>query len=378
MEFYLKKNSTLPLLKLQVVKDGRSDYQSLMNLIEVSSIFFSMTDTETGIPKITSRPGGFVNKTFLNPNTEPEYYIYYQFTNKDTNRVGRYEGQFMLRTPDGVLILPIREKLYINIQESFVADDLDYNTCYVSEFPCCVNGPLLSASTISDENTFNPNIIQLKREHKVDERDNNYLIENHFPESQPLTAAPLTSRFWDDNGWWGNQGNTPQCVAYAWAHWLEDGPVYQSGKAPIIQPSLIYENAQKLDEWPGENYAGTSVRGGVKYLRSVGKVTNYYWTSNIQTLINTILYMGPVVVGTNWYWNMFYPNSEGILNIGGKLAGGHAYVINGVDTKRQLFRIKNSWGRAWGKNGSAYIRFYDMKMLIAQNGEVCLAIEVGS
>ena len=106
MEFYLKKNSTLPLLKLQVVKDGRSDYQSLMDLIEVSSIFFSMTDTETGIPKITSRPGGFVNKTFLNPNTEPEYYIYYQFTNKDTNRVGRYEGQFMLRTSDGVLILP--------------------------------------------------------------------------------------------------------------------------------------------------------------------------------------------------------------------------------------------------------------------------------
>jgi len=88
--------------------------------------------------------------------------------------------------------------------------------------------------------------------------------------------------------------------------------------------------------------------------------------------------MGPVVVGTNWYWNMFYPNSEGILNIGGKLPGGHAYLINGVDTKRQLFRIKNSWGRAWGKNGSAYIRFYDMKMLIAKNGEVCLAIEVGS
>ena len=319
-----------------------------------------------------------MNKTFLNPNTEPEYYIYYQFTNKDTNRVGRYEGQFMLRTSDGVLILPIREKLYINIQESFVADDLDYNTCYVSEFPCCVNGPLLSASSVTDEVSFNPNIIQLTREQKIDERDKNYLIENYFSDSHPLMATPLTSRFWDDNGWWGNQGNTPQCVAYAWAHWLEDGPVNQSGTPPIIQPKLIYENAQKLDEWVGENYAGTSVRGGVKYLKSVGKVQNYYWTFNLQTLINSVLYLGPVVVGTNWYWNMFYPNSEGILNIGGKLAGGHAYVINGVDTKRQLFRIKNSWGRTWGKNGSAYIRFYDMKRLIAQNGEVCLAVEIGS
>jgi hypothetical protein len=47
----------------------------------------------------------------------------------------------MLRSSDGVLILPIREKLYINVQESYIADDLEYDSCYVSEFPCCVNGP---------------------------------------------------------------------------------------------------------------------------------------------------------------------------------------------------------------------------------------------
>jgi hypothetical protein len=47
----------------------------------------------------------------------------------------------MLRSSDGVLILPIREKLYINVQDSFIADDLPYESCYVSEFPCCVNGP---------------------------------------------------------------------------------------------------------------------------------------------------------------------------------------------------------------------------------------------
>ncbi len=37
MEFLIKKNATLPLLKLQVVKDGRSDYNNFMKLIEVSS-----------------------------------------------------------------------------------------------------------------------------------------------------------------------------------------------------------------------------------------------------------------------------------------------------------------------------------------------------
>ncbi len=147
MEFFIRKNSTLPLLKLQIVKDGRSDYNKFMDLIEVSSLFFSMVDIATGIPKISSRPAGFVEKVFIDPNAEPEYYIYYQFNNRDTSKVGRFEGQFMLRSPEGVLILPIREKLYINIQESFIADDLEYNSCYVSEFPCCVNGPATTTST---------------------------------------------------------------------------------------------------------------------------------------------------------------------------------------------------------------------------------------
>jgi hypothetical protein len=53
----------------------------------------------------------------------------------------------MLRSDDGVLILPIREKLNIFIQESFIADDLDYESCYVSEFPCCVNGPYTTTTT---------------------------------------------------------------------------------------------------------------------------------------------------------------------------------------------------------------------------------------
>ena len=147
MDFFIKKNATLPVLKLQVVKDGRSDYNKFMDMIEESAIFFSMVDVETGIPKISSRPAGFVEKTFVDLNAGPEYYIYYQFTPRDTNRIGRYAGQFMLRNSDGVLILPIREKLYINVQDSFIADDLPYDSCYVSEFPCCINGPVVTQTT---------------------------------------------------------------------------------------------------------------------------------------------------------------------------------------------------------------------------------------
>jgi hypothetical protein len=221
---------------------------------------------------------------------------------------------------------------------------------------------------------------QLGRVYIQDSRDNNYLIKNNQQILQKLATPPktLTERYWDDNGWWGNQGNLPQCVGYAWAHWLEDGPVEQSGIPPIIKPVDIYKNAQKLDEWPGENYDGTSVRGAVKYLKNIGKVSSYYWAFDLQTLIDTVMKLGPVVVGTNWYNGMFYPNGSGLIKISGRLAGGHAYVINGVDTKTKQFRIKNSWGKTWGKGGHAFILFTDMTRLIKEQGEICLATEISS
>jgi hypothetical protein len=147
MEFFIRKNSTLPLLKIQVVKDGRSDYNHFMEYIEESAIFFSMIDVETGIPKIVTRPAGFVAKTGMDPNAPTEYYVYYQFSNFDTRKPGRFEGQFLFRNDEGTLILPIREKLFINIQDSFIADDLPYETCYVSEFPCCLKTPVIPVTT---------------------------------------------------------------------------------------------------------------------------------------------------------------------------------------------------------------------------------------
>ena len=118
MEFFIGKNANLPLLKLQVVKDGRQEYQDFMDFIESSTIFFSMKDEKSGNNRIQLKQGGFVSKIFEDPNTPTEYYVYYRFDSSETNKVGRYEGQFLIKNDTGTLIIPIRETLYINIVET--------------------------------------------------------------------------------------------------------------------------------------------------------------------------------------------------------------------------------------------------------------------
>lgn len=128
MEFYIGRNTTLPLLKLQIVKDGRVDYEKFNELIEGSTIYFSMIDSDTGVIKTHLSKAGFVNKVFDDPNTPTEYYVYYRFSKKDTNKIGRFEGQFLVKSNDGSLILPIREQLFINVvnsSEPYLSEVLD-------------------------------------------------------------------------------------------------------------------------------------------------------------------------------------------------------------------------------------------------------------
>ena len=141
MEFVIRKNATLPLLKMQVVKDGRGTYEEFMSFIETSTIYFSMQNIDNGTVKINTSFAGFVEKTFVEPNATPEYYLYYRFSKRDTNKVGRFEGQFLLRNESGTLVLPIREKLIIHIKDSLFEDDLDYNECFVGKYECCIIGP---------------------------------------------------------------------------------------------------------------------------------------------------------------------------------------------------------------------------------------------
>lgn len=213
----------------------------------------------------------------------------------------------------------------------------------------------------------------LGRLHIPDERDNSFPMQAMIPREVPKRHF----KYWYPSGWWGDQGRTPQCVAYAWIHWLEDGGVTQDHKqAPVMNPSLVYRNAQLVDQWEGDDYDGTSVRAGAKVLKANGYIESYRWTQDVEVLAQAILTTASVVVGTYWFSDMSRPNNDNIITPTGSMQGGHAYIINGYNAKTGYFRVKNSWGRAWGNKGYAYIKKEDMQKLLSMYGEACLAVEI--
>lgn len=207
--------------------------------------------------------------------------------------------------------------------------------------------------------------------------------DDDYPVAPMLSSlrSSRTQRFWHSDGWWGDQGHTPHCVAFSWAHFLHDGPLVGSiyRDVRLVDTGELYCEAQKRDPWPGDCdtplYDGTSVRAGAKVLQEWGHIQEYRWARSADEVVQVILNQGPVIVGTWWKMDMFYPNTQGVITATGANSGGHAYVINGVNLDTGFFRIKNSWGRRWGRQGHALISISDMDMLIKDYGEACVPLQ---
>jgi hypothetical protein len=117
MEFHINKNSTLPVLKLELIKDGRNDFLKFYEKVENSNVTFTMTDVITGVIKIGKSAATFEQVLPKSDCVGDEYYITYKFAGNQTAVAGRYLGKFEITFNDGSgnLIVPIKEDLFINI-----------------------------------------------------------------------------------------------------------------------------------------------------------------------------------------------------------------------------------------------------------------------
>ncbi len=170
-----------------------------------------------------------------------------------------------------------------------------------------------------------------------------------------------------------DQGVYSACVGFSVAHEAAARPVMVKN---ITNEKAIetYYIAQRLDQYESENYDGTSVLGGMKAGISQGWYKSYRWAFGEEDLALAVGYVGPVVLGINWYNSMSCPDEKGIITIGGRIEGGHAIMCNSYNVKKDLYVLTNSWSKDWGINGTCFISSKDMARLLQEDGEAAVPI----
>lgn len=121
--FYIRKNSTLPTLRMELIEDGRHDFRKFYESVQNCTITFTMVNVDTKITKIAKAPCYIKLKE--DDGCVDKYVICYDWKPRDTKEAGTFKGTFELtfgeiksdetEYPTGNLNIPIREDLTIVI-----------------------------------------------------------------------------------------------------------------------------------------------------------------------------------------------------------------------------------------------------------------------
>ena len=121
--FYIRQNSTLPTLRMELIEDGRHDFRKFYESVQNCTITFTMVNVDTKITKIAKAPCYIKLKE--DDGCVDKYVICYDWKPRDTKETGTFKGTFELtfgeiksdetEYPIGNLNMPIREELTIVI-----------------------------------------------------------------------------------------------------------------------------------------------------------------------------------------------------------------------------------------------------------------------
>lgn len=117
--FYIKKDSTRPLIKFPLIQQLREQYDLTDDMLENVAVTFSMIDADTGLYRIANAAGDFTISSAID---EEKYTLSYTFTLNNTSKSGNFYGEFVLdilgEDACGKIKLPVNDKINIIIQDS--------------------------------------------------------------------------------------------------------------------------------------------------------------------------------------------------------------------------------------------------------------------
>lgn len=169
------------------------------------------------------------------------------------------------------------------------------------------------------------------------------------PSTPPPPPPPPDSKVWELNTGVLDQEDTPHCGGFGGCQWSNVAPVentYQNSDG-----HALYYEIKVLEGDPGaEN--GVYSEDVPKALKARKRLNSYAFAKNVDEIKTWLLTKGPVMMGTDWTYDMFDTDSNGFVSVTGSTAGGHFWVLRGYVSDGDYFEAVNSWGESWGKKGT--------------------------
>ena len=177
-----------------------------------------------------------------------------------------------------------------------------------------------------------------------------------------------------------DQGTEGACTGFCGANFLNCGPM-------MVRPFLadqdgfdFYSRNRQIDEWPGENYSGSSVTAMCKQLVELGRIEKWAVTTSFEEMVRWKLAGavsgagGTLMLSTPWYEGMYVTDATGYVRPTGRRVGGHAILDRGVSEWRSGSWF-NSWGAGFGNGGVGSVSEADYRWLISQGLRAYCAIQ---
>ena len=176
-----------------------------------------------------------------------------------------------------------------------------------------------------------------------------------------------------------DQGQDGACTGFALAAVINLLHGEHRRRRVSVSPFMLYEMAKRHDEWPGERYSGSSLRGALRgwYNNGVCLLDSWNNPSDTELTLDRAREARSYAVGAYYRLRQNLPDFHAALTEAGVIyvsaavhdrwakpdprtgkidpaegtAGLHAFAIVGYDLEG--FWVQNSWGKNWGKGGLA-------------------------
>ncbi len=186
-----------------------------------------------------------------------------------------------------------------------------------------------------------------------------------------------------------DQGQEGACTGFGLAAVCNYLLGHRSGRSERVSERMLYEMARRYDEWPGEDYDGSSARGAMKGWHQHGVCAARLWPYAPQISTNeditnaraadasarplgayfrvnhkdlVAMHAALAEVGILYATAAVHDGwdnvrKDGLIPYVREQDGGHAFAIVGYNETG--FWIQNSWGTSWGKRGFALLSYED-------------------